>query len=67
MDLQGNQTEFDPVLSPEQMASDAGISRATWFRNWRRKLPIVWVSQRRVGCRQSAWRRALAERTEEVA
>lgn len=50
----------DPILSPEQMWTDAGISPATWQRNWRYKLPIIRISARRIGCRQSAWRAALA-------
>jgi hypothetical protein len=49
----------DPVLSVEQMCEDANISRKTWYRNWRYRLPIVQVSQRRIGCRRSAWLAAL--------
>lgn len=51
----------DPVLTPDAMCADAGISRATWNRNWRHRLPIVRVSARRIGCRRSAWRAALEQ------
>jgi predicted DNA-binding transcriptional regulator AlpA len=51
--------ERDPVLSIKQMCQDAGISKATWYRRWAPVLPIVQVSPRRRGTRQSAWRAAL--------
>jgi hypothetical protein len=53
----------DPVMSPAAMAEDADISLKTWYRHYRDKLPIIQISPRRIGCRQSEWRRALeAER-----
>src|SRR5262245_56650580 len=51
--------ERDPILSIKQMCQDAGISKATWYRRWAPVLPIVQVSPRRCGTRQSAWRAAL--------
>jgi hypothetical protein len=51
----------DPVLSPQEMADDAGISLITWRRNYRDRLPILQISPRRIGCRQSQWRAALGE------
>jgi hypothetical protein len=54
-----SKAEIDPILSPEEMWTDAGISPATWHRNWRRRLPIIRISQRRIGCRRSAWLAAL--------
>jgi hypothetical protein len=51
----------DPVLSPQEMADDAGISLITWRRNYRDQLPILQISPRRIGCRQSQWRAALGE------
>ena len=55
--------ERDPVLSIKQMCQDAGISKATWYRRWAPVLPIVQVSPRRRGTRQSAWRAALNTET----
>lgn len=49
----------DPILSPDQMAADAGISRATWVRRWRPVLPVIQLSPRRIGVRRSAWLAAL--------
>jgi hypothetical protein len=51
--------DLDPILSPEEMWTDAGVSPSTWQRNWRHKLPMIRVSARRIGCRRSAWRAAL--------
>jgi hypothetical protein len=31
----------DPILSPQEMAQDAGINLATWRRNYRDNLPIT--------------------------
>jgi hypothetical protein len=59
--------ELDPLLSPEEMCRDAGISMATWRRNWRHHLPIVRISPRRIGVRRSAWRAALEQLIEGVA
>ena len=58
----------DPIRSPEWMATDADISLATWHRRYRRhpKLKIIQVSPRRIGARQSNWRRVLEEQTEGV-
>jgi hypothetical protein len=55
--------DLDPILSPDDMCKEAGISRATWERVFRHSLPITHLSPRRVGCRQSVWRAALAART----
>ena len=66
MDTQ-DRAEIDPILSPREMWTEAGISRATWLRTWRHKLPMLWVSPRRIGCRRSAWHAALAEQTEKAA
>ena len=57
----------DPILSPAAMCRDADISKATWQRNWRHKLPIIRLSAKRIGCRQSNWRAALDARTEDGA
>ena len=59
--------ELDPLLSPEEMCRDAGISMATWRRNWRHRLPIVRISPRRIGVRRSVWRAALEQLIEEAA
>jgi hypothetical protein len=52
-------TEKDPILSPREMCEDAGISKATWIRHYRHKLDIIRLSPRRIGVRQSAWRKVL--------
>jgi hypothetical protein len=49
----------DPILSPEEMARDAGISISTWRREYRDALSIIQVSPRRISSRQSEWRRVL--------
>lgn len=56
----------DPILSPEQMAQDAGIALVTWHRNFRHhpKLKIVKISPRRIGARQSNWRQVLEDQIE---
>jgi hypothetical protein len=59
-------TEKDPILSPEMMCEDGNISMATWRRNYRHKLPIIRISPRRIGARQSAWRKALEQKTEQA-
>jgi hypothetical protein len=53
----------DPILSPEEMCRDAGISMATWRRVYRDKLNIVRMSPRRIGARRSNWHRVLEEQT----
>jgi hypothetical protein len=57
--------EDDPLLGPDDMASDANISTTTWSRTWRRDprvvAELIHVSTRRIGMRRSAWRRILAE------
>jgi hypothetical protein len=58
---------FDPILSPNQMCDEAGIDMDTWRRYYRRKLPIIQLSPKRIGCRQSAWQAELASRTEQAA
>jgi hypothetical protein len=63
MDKDG-EVELDPILSPRQMYTEAGIGKRTWYRFWRPRLPMTKVSPGRNGCRQSIWRRALAEQTE---
>jgi hypothetical protein len=59
----------DPILSPQEMADDAGISEATWYRNYRYhpKLKIIQMSPRRIGARKSDWRRALDQRAKQPA
>jgi hypothetical protein len=52
---------IDPIMSPAEMAVDAGISIATWYRHYRPKLPIIKISARRVGARRSEWLRALEQ------
>ena len=54
----------DPILSPEMMCEDANISMATWRRTYRDKLPIIRISPRRIGARQSVWRQTLEQNTE---
>jgi hypothetical protein len=55
----------DPVLSEAEMAADGNISRATWRRNYRHDpdLKIIQISPRRIGARQSNWRKVLEKRT----
>jgi hypothetical protein len=40
-----------------------GVSKATWFRVWRHRLPIIQLSDRRIGVRRSAQQAALEQRT----
>jgi predicted DNA-binding transcriptional regulator AlpA len=56
----------DPILSPQEMAADGGMSEATWYRNYRYHpdLKIIWISPRRIGARFSNWRRVLEAQTE---
>jgi hypothetical protein len=54
----------DPILSPEEMCRDSGISMATWRRQYRNELPIIQMSPRRIGVRRSDWQRYLSERTQ---
>ncbi|MCE3247478.1 MAG: hypothetical protein K0R41_1303 [Geminicoccaceae bacterium] len=56
--------EKNPILSPEAMCEDGDISMSTWRRNYRFTLPIIRISPRRIGVRQSDWRKALEEATE---
>jgi hypothetical protein len=56
---------LDPFLSPQEMCQDAGISLPTWRRHWRHRLPITWLSSRRMGVRQSDWQAALETQVEE--
>ncbi len=60
-------TEKDPILSPREMWQDAGISKATWMRHYRHRLEIIRLSPRRIGARQSAWRRLLEQSAEQAA
>jgi hypothetical protein len=53
---------LDPVLSPREMALDAGISLKTRHRNYRHTLRILYLSPKRIGVRQSEWRKALEQR-----
>ena len=59
----------DPILSPQEMADDAGISLATWRRNFRDdpQLEIMQVTPRRIGARQSKWRWTLDQRVRQSA
>ena len=59
----------DPILSPQEMADDAGISLATWRRNFRNdpQLEIMQVTPRRIGARQSEWQRTLDQRAKQPA
>lgn len=53
----------DPVLDFKFIAADLGISKATFHRSVRPKLPVVQLSPRRLGCRKSdyeAWKAHLA-------
>jgi hypothetical protein len=54
----------DPILSPKMMCDEANISLDTWRRVYRNKLPIIKLSPKRIGARQSAWRKALEQNTE---
>jgi hypothetical protein len=47
------------------MADDAGISLATWHRNFRYdpRLKILQMTPRRIGARQSNWRQVLEGET----
>jgi hypothetical protein len=59
-------SEKDPILSPQEMWQDAGFSKATWVRHYRKLLEqrglLIRLCPRRIGVRQSAWRNLLAER-----
>jgi hypothetical protein len=57
----------DPVMCPAAMAEDADISLSTWYRHYRKRLPIIKISPKRIGCRQSAWRAALEAEAERAA
>jgi hypothetical protein len=49
----------DPVLSFDYIKADLGISHATFHRGPRRQLPVVQISDRRLGVRRSdyeAWK-----------
>ena len=49
----------DPVLTFEYIEADLGISHATFHRGPRRQLPVVQISDRRLGVRRSdyeAWK-----------
>ena len=49
----------DPVLTFEYIKADLGISHATFHRGPRRQLPVVQISDRRLGVRRSdyeAWK-----------
>ena len=50
---------LDPILSPREMAADAGVSLSTWERNYRRRIEILRISPRRIGAKRSVWRKAL--------
>jgi hypothetical protein len=43
------------------MCQDAGISMTSWRRHFRDRLPVVQITSRHIGVRQSAWRQALGE------
>ena len=59
-------TDQDPIMSPRAMARDAGISMATWVRNYRYhpKLKIIRLSPHRIGARRSNWREVVDQQTE---
>jgi predicted DNA-binding transcriptional regulator AlpA len=49
----------DPVLTFKYIKADLGISHATFHRGPRRQLPVVQISDRRLGVRRSdyeAWK-----------
>lgn len=49
----------DRVLSFAECQHRLGVSKATFWRNFRHKLPVVQLSERRFGVRESALRRWL--------
>ena len=54
----------DPVLTFDYITADLGVSKATFNRSIRHKLPVVQLSPRRLGCLQSKYyefKAALAE------
>jgi hypothetical protein len=57
----------DPILTPDEMADDAGIARSTWHRNWRFhpdvEAELIWISAKRIGLMRSTWRRILTSGT----
>jgi len=55
--------QLDPVMSPREMEEEAGISRATWNRQFRHVLPVVRLSSKRIGVRRSHWLAELERRT----
>jgi hypothetical protein len=61
-------TEKDPILAPKEMCEDANISMATWVRNYRHnpQLKIMRLSPRRIGARQSNWRKVLEQNVEAI-
>jgi hypothetical protein len=54
----------DPILSPDEMAADAGISPSTWVREYRYDpdLELFQLSARRLGARLSNWRSVVGKR-----
>jgi predicted DNA-binding transcriptional regulator AlpA len=46
-------SEPDPVLPFEYLISDLGCSKATFHRGPRHELPVLQISQRRLGVRRS--------------
>ncbi|WP_191057564.1 hypothetical protein [Geminicoccus harenae] len=47
----------DPILSFDELIADLGCSKATFHRGPRHELPVVQISERRLGVRQSDYER----------
>jgi predicted site-specific integrase-resolvase len=54
--------QLDPVLSPAEACAELGISKKTWHRHWRHKVPVIQLSPGRVGVRRSDLLAALEAR-----
>lgn len=57
----------DRVLSFAECQHRLGVSKATFWRNLRHKLPVVQLSERRFGVRESALQRWLEANESRVA
>ena len=49
--------EPDPVLTFDHLIADLGCSKATFHRGPRQELPVVRISERRLGVRKSDYER----------
>jgi hypothetical protein len=56
--------QHDPILSPADASKLIGVSKKTWHRHWRHKVPVIQLSPGRVGVRRSDLRAALQARCE---